>query len=145
MAAVTREQILTALFNLLRTSASFVTASRHFKLWADVPAANRPALFVKQMKPAPYEGSRDGVPPIRRLMVSAFVYVSTDQSDPTPDKQLNDILDAFDSVMAPSPVTNRQTLGNLVWNAKINGDVFIDDGALDNDGLLVVPIEIILP
>jgi len=150
MAVTTREQVMDALMALL--TAAMVgsgnpckTSSRHFRLWGNTPKPERPALYLKQLKPQLYEANRDGVPPRRTMRVSCFVYTNCAQDDPTPDKQLNDILDAFDAALAPSPLTQTQTLGNLVVNAKINGEVFMDTGDLDGDGLLVVPIDILLP
>lgn len=127
------------------TGKPFKTISRHLVLWDKCPKEQRPAMYVSQIRPQIYEANRDGVPPRRTLKVSVVVYTNCPANEVNADNGLNDILDAFDAALAPNPMTSVQTLGNLVTNCKINGEVFMDPGYLDGDGLLIVPIDILLP
>lgn len=141
----TRKAAVTALFNILKTSSSFTTASRHMKIFSDVPKAERPALYFLEEAEV-YENSADYNPPKRTLKIKAFVYTAAQQDGTVANiDQLNDIMEAFEVALAGNPLTGLQTLNGTVVNARINGQVFKDAGDIDGDGVLVVPLEIILP
>ncbi len=143
----TREAIFTALFELVTEVHEFRTSSRRLKLWNDVPRNERPALF--QAEHAELHTRQSETSGKRELNVSLFVY--TDASDKkTPGSiELNEILDALEDALKPTGADmvfrGRQTLGGLCEHAFIDGEVFKDPGDLDDDGMLIVPIKILMP
>lgn len=139
-----RKQIAQALFDLLKTASVFKSSSRRMKLWADVPASERPALYMHESAET-YDNAEDFNPGSRTMRFKAFVYTNASDSPAAPVDQLNDILEAFETALAPNPLTGLQTLGGVVTHARINGEILKDAGDLDGDGVLVVPFEILLP
>lgn len=148
----TREQIMAALFTLVagayawkNTPTSGPDTRRRLKLWGAVDVSLRPALFQFEGGKGTYSWSND-VNPKRVLRPQLFVYI--DAKDPTTigASQINNILDALDAVLGPQvgPL-GRQTLGGLVHSCRIEGDPFSDPGDLDGDGLIVVPVRIVMP
>jgi hypothetical protein len=140
-----REAIYAALFALVAGSAAFKTKSRRLKLWSDVNASDKPALFVAQRGQTYAQGS-EATPQAVTLKADVFVYTNAGK-DPKviPATQLNDLVDAVDAALAGSVVTGRQTLGGLVAHCWIEGEVMIDPGDIDGDGVAVIPVRILVP
>lgn len=140
-----REDIYSALFSLLSSAADFVTASRRVQLWSDVPPSSKPALFLYEGDTEYVRGS-EAVPQKVTLSAQILIYTSNGK-DPNviPATQLNDLMDAIDTVLAPSPVTGLQTLGGLVSHCWIEGKVIVATGDLDGNGLAVIPIKMLVP
>ncbi len=140
-----REAIYTALFNLVVASASFVTASRRLKLWTDVNASQKPAIFIAQRGESYHQGS-EATPQKVTLKADIFIYTNAGK-DPNvvPATQINSLVDAVDAALAGSPVTGQQTLGGLVSHCWIEGDIVIDPGDMDGDGVAMIPIRILIP
>jgi hypothetical protein len=114
---VNREQIMAALVTLVEGSAGFVSVERRLKHWAEVAA--KPALCVDE--PTEERESLGGeFPTVTTLVVKLWVYVDTDPLQ-APTTPLNALLDAIDRALAPPP-GQRQTLGGLVYSARIGGD-----------------------
>jgi hypothetical protein len=147
MAAVTREAVMTALFNLVIGVHDFARTGRRLVLWDDVPATERPALYMLEHNEAYSHPSET----LQKRELHATLFVYTDAKDATivGATQINTILDELDAALTPSGrdafVGNRQTLGGLVSHCYIDGEVVKDPGDLDGDGLLIVPIRILLP
>jgi hypothetical protein len=140
--AATREQIMQALFALVSGSASFVTASRRLKLWTDVSASERPAIFQYERDDV-YTSGKNYLS-IVEMNVDLYIYTAPGaDSGVTPISLLNPLLDAVDAALAPSPVTRRQTLGGLVSHCYIDGKVMKDPGDIDGDGIAVIPVKIL--
>lgn len=146
-----REQIFTALFDKLKTASfarevngatSFKTSSRRIKLWTDVSPAQRPAMFMVERHEVP-SYSTELEPAKETLHVDVFVYTSA-AGVAVPSSDLNVILDALDRCLAPSPAQRAQTLGGLVSHCRQDGQKLKDPGDLDNDGLIIYPIKILV-
>jgi len=75
-----------------------------------------------------------------------LIYISAGQ-DPQniPARDLNLALDALVEALAPSPGSERQTLGGLVYHCRIEGRIVKDPGDLDGQGLAIVPLKILAP
>ena len=141
-----REQAVAAL--LQRVAAAYPWASppsRRLKLWSDVPPAMRPACFL-------FEGgteSYSGTGPVKRtLSLRLFVYVSAHDPAVAGAAALNAIMDALDAALAPAGpelALGRCTLGGAAHRCSIEGRPLKDPGDLDGDGLLLVPVTIVLP
>lgn len=124
-------------------------ASRKLLGWGDVPSDQMPAIFQTQV----YERVQRDVnrPPRYVLGVEWRVYVAhlaQSDSEVIPTQQLNPILDAIQLAMEPngtdgSPETN--TLGKLVYDCKIVGEIKNFEGDLGDLGVLLIPVEIQVP
>lgn len=143
-----REAIYSKLFELAAGAAAFTTKSRAVRHWADVAPAEMPALFQEQGK---QRGIKNPPTPTKWVLTAdLIIYVSdaTPSANGTVDiaTLLNNAVDAVDAALAPSPATGTQTLGGLVTDARIVGDVDIYEGRLDAGGRLgvaVIPVEIV--
>jgi hypothetical protein len=153
MAYIPREQIFLALFNLVATiqvgtplAVPWKTKSRKLKLWNEVPVELRPALFMAE-RVQTYFGSERPVPAKRTYNVSFFIYTNAkNATDTNPGSAiLNPLLDAIDAALAPNVMTGRNDLGGLVNHCFIDGDVFVDPGDIDGDGLAIIPVKIVVP
>lgn len=144
----TREQAVAAL--LRRIAGAYPWASppsRRLKLWSDVPAAMRPACFLFEGGAETYsDGS--GATPKRALALKVFVYVDAHDPGVLGAARLNTIMDALDVALSPTgpdAALGRLTLDGTAYRCSIDGKPLKDPGDLDGDGLLVVPITIVLP
>lgn len=153
MAFIPREQIFLALWGLVTTiqvgsppAVPWKTKSRKLRLWTDVPSELRPAIFMAE-RVQQYYGAERPVPPKRTYNVSLFIYTNAkNATDTNPGSAiLNPLLDAIDAALAPNVMTGRNDLGGLVNHCYIDGDVFVDPGDIDGDGLAIIPIKIVVP
>ena len=95
---MTREAVYTALFNLVSAATGLKLASRRVKLWADVNASDKPALYIAQRGEL-YVRESHAVPQKVTLKAELILYTNVGK-DPntTPSTQLNNLLDAIDIV-----------------------------------------------
>ncbi|HXY57616.1 MAG TPA: hypothetical protein VEH76_03455 [Methylocystis sp.] len=150
---VAREAVMTALVARLQSivfsapvngQTSFLTVSRRLKLWGEAPKSQRPALFVTEHREQPSYQS-EALPIRTTLSVDLFIYIDSSDQNTVPASALNIILDAIDAALKPGPANNnRQTLGGLVSHCRIEGQVLKDPGDLDGDGLLWVPLKLLV-
>ena len=144
----TREQAVGAL--LQRVAGAYPWAapvSRRLKLWSDVPSSMRPACFLFEGGVETYDHAGGGAPK-RSLDVRLFIYVDAHDPGLLGAVALNTIMDALDEALTPAGadgVLGRDTLGGAAYRCSIQGKPLKDPGDLDGDGLLVVPIRIVLP
>lgn len=153
MSIITREQIMTALFNKLKactwvqgssTVPIFKTTSRKLKLWGNVPPQQRPALFMAEQEEHPSHDAPEV--PMRKLELDVELFIYIDTTNITGISVLNNIRDALDVVMQPDDfISMKLTLGGLVQHCWIDGKVLKDPGDLDNDGLMMINIKILVP
>lgn len=148
----TREQAYSALFALISGCYAWSnTPSRRLKLFNDPSIAkNMPAFFQ-------FEGARDkyvyGSGTVsssqkRQIHAHLFAYVSSSEPKAGGAQQLNAIQDAFDAALTPSgsdAQTGKFTLGGLVDSCRIVDVPLRDPGDIDNIGLLIVDVEMVLP
>lgn len=149
----TRQQIYDALFALGAVAqwgsppSGFLYSSQRFQHWEKI--SDQPSLL--QIAHEEYHEQVTGMPYKRRLTAKWVVYYRT-AADPTvAGSDLgNVILDALTAALKPVPApgvpfNGNLTLGGLVYHTFIKGQVFRDGGDLDGQGILVVPIEILVP
>lgn len=154
-----REAIYSALFARVAAATwaaipitgatAFVAKSRKRLGLAETPPDQMPALYQTQLSELV---KRDvGKPPIYTLKVELLVYVShLADTDNTviPTQQLNPILDAIQAALEPQPIdgdAQKNTLGKLVYDCKIVGEIKNYEGDLGDFGVLAIPVEIIVP
>lgn len=137
-----REAIFAALFAQVSAAAGLVTTSRTLQLWTDVAPAQQPALFqaegkqaaiVQRPKPTKWAFHAELAVYCHRATAGGVDVVS----------QLNTIVDAIVAALEPPAGADAQTLGGLVTDCRIAGDIETDEGRLGEQAVALIPIEII--
>jgi hypothetical protein len=146
---MTRDAIDTALFNLIAGSTypaapvGWATASRTLRLWKDVQPNEMPAFFLAfveetatplKLSPAIKKWSRH---------YFAWIYVSHDGGANPAMKALASALDRVEARFVPATGT-KQTLGGLVYEARLEGTTKSDEGSLGDQAIARVPITVIV-
>jgi len=144
----TREQISNAIFALVSgitwdsPARTWAFASQRMHIWTDVPA--QPALCMSEHDEHPAQRTRLLTRNEREFQI--VVYQCTAADGVTPGKIENNlILDAIEDALRPSPGHEVQTLGGLVHHCWIEGDIFRDSGDLDGQGVITVPVRVLVP
>ncbi len=139
---INREPIYAALFAKFAAIPGIKTRSRRLKHWTDVPPSNQPALFQTQITET--ADKRPGIPTKWTLRAEIYVYVNAGK-DPhaIPATAINAVLDAVEAALQPEPCEEEQTLGGLVQRCWISGTIETDEGALGEQSVAIVPIEIL--
>lgn len=145
MMGVNRETLYAAVFNLLKNSASFKTASRKLRHWSEVPPEEQPALFVVQGGEVPQVTTK--TPTVWSLKVSVYIYAHTAagmREEEAPSQILNPLVDAVtDAIELPSQPFE-QTLGGLCHRLRLDGAIETDEGVLGDQGVVIIPITIVV-
>lgn len=163
----TSERIFTNLFALLAATQSlvdgapsgqpaFVTTGRKLPQVSNVAGAQQPALYM-------LEGEQDVLEKAialakYELHCAAVVFFRNTGGDAgIPSTQLNDLRDAVvfqlqqrtlatdGATVIPLPAALRQTLGGVVYHARLKGRILANEGLLNNQGALVFGISILSP
>lgn len=146
-----RERISAALFKLIQDATydpPIAVFQRKYVTSADLGTANLPAvIMLVKSEIAKMKGH--GLPVEWMIEAQIFIFVSTTDIDPAnqPETILNNILDAIEAAILPPLRTgqlagNRQTLGGLVYDCRINGTIERDPGFTSGIGAAAIPIEI---
>lgn len=142
--SVTREQVYGALFAVLSAVPGIRKASRRLEHWDEVPFADTPALYQVQSG----EGFTKTVsqPYRRTFRVEVYIYVKVDEgSAVVPATVMNPILDGIENAMKGHPSNLMNTLGGLVFDAHIDGEIETDGGVLSQTMVAIIPIVVTLP
>lgn len=143
----TREQAVTALFNLLSASSAFVTKGRRNTNPEGLGPSQTPAFFLVEDGDKWDRSSGYNNFAMREMKLYAIVYndVGTDDTQ-VPNTIINNALDAIEAVMVPDDVINGTfTLGKLVQSCTIDGESQRSSGDTTGKALAVVPIRILFP
>jgi hypothetical protein len=146
MTTASREQVANALFSLLQTSYAYPTASRRFVTDDQLSAVQKPALYLLNKKEDHVRGKLQ-TPAVRSILFDAVIFIAVGM-DPNvvPVTTLNNLIDAIDpvsgGVLAPND-HGRQTLGGLVTDCYIEGDIDLWPGDLNGLGGAAIPIKVI--
>lgn len=137
-----REAIFAALFARVSASSGLRTASRTLKAFDDTAPAEQPALFQTEGK----QGATTvrGQPTKWTLRAELVLYVhkaTCGQDDVV--VALNTEVDAIVASIDREPATGLQSLGGLVHDCRIAGDIETDEGRLGVQAVAIIPIEII--
>lgn len=149
----TRESIISALQAKLAGTVfsqpvsgvtSFKGIYRRLVLWADCPKSSRPALYITEHSEN-NAFKAENTPALTTMRVDLFIYLDSSDMASVPAIDVNVILDAVTKAIAPTPgFEQRQTLGGLVSHCRIDGEILKDPGDLDGDGLILIPILILV-
>lgn len=124
-------------------TTGFRTVSRRLKLWGDVAA--QPALFVRNADDD-VANRPHRMPRRLTLNVEAWVYNKSGPSEAdAPSVLQNYLLDALCDVLEPTAGNEVVTLGGLVHNCWIEGNIERHPGDLDGQAIAIIPIRILLP
>jgi hypothetical protein len=150
------EPVYEALFALLQgvsfaapVGASSLTtwadASRRVKHFSEVAKELQPACYQAEHKQV-WQPKRSIALPQRRIISANWIaYFRTDENQI--GAQIQQLLiDGINVTLAPDSQPNDTlTLGGLVEWCRIEGDVWCEPGDLDDQGMLVVPISMMVP
>ena len=148
------EPVFAALFALVESLAGFVTISRRWRHWADVPAELQPCLF--QVEPPgqtiQYQWRANGAPIITAKAEFVIYCREEDASQPT-SPQLNALIANIFAALEPPPYESSGRLqlfdanGNLIaYHARIDGEVNVIEGVTTDQaqGVAYIPVEILV-
>jgi len=127
----------------------FVTVSRRVKLFSDVPGELQPACY--QAEWASEEAQITGMPYKTTLMANWIIYQCVGKDKNALGAVENNlIIGGVREALAPKPADpgfhdKRNTLGGLVHHCFISGRIFKDPGDIDDQGMLVIPIKVLVP
>lgn len=127
----------------------FITISRRVRLFTDVAANQQPACF--QAEWATDEQQVTGMPYKSVLMANWVIYQCIGKDKKALGAVENNlIIGGCRAVLAPSPndpgfLDKRNTLGGLVHHCFISGRIFKDPGDIDDQGMIVIPIKLLVP
>ena len=148
--AVDREAIAVALFERLKNATGIVNASRRVKSWDQMAAESMPFLAVQQASQEVEQ--RRGLPPKVRLLFTAYLYTNEPDENTPPSVQINRLIRAIEQSLelqpgesaGPDPANSfNTTLGGLCSHAWIAGTIQTDEGALGDNGVALIPIEVL--
>lgn len=143
---IDREAIFQALFDLVKDLPGFVTTSRRARLVKDVPAEEQPALFMEEGPGETVQNPGQGVPPKHLLYVDIGFYARlAEDKNVAPGSILNPLIDAIEAALAPDEDEEDQTLGKLVEYCRVNGKILKNEGLMDGQASVVIPVEILVP
>lgn len=141
---MSREAAISALMSLVAGAYPWkVPPSRRLKLWGDVPPSSKPCCFLFEGGVETYEWQQSVVPK-RVIEVRLFVYIDTKDPHTIGASKLNEIMDAIDVALAPSPGSTQTNLAGTASWARISGNPMKDPGDIDGDGIMIVPVKITL-
>jgi hypothetical protein len=127
----------------------FVTISRRICLFSDVASLQQPACF--QTEWASDEVQVSNMPYKTTLMAAWTVFQSIAKDKKALGTVENNlIIGGCRKVLAPQPgdpgfPDKRNTLNGLVHHCFISGRIFKDPGDIDDQGMIVIPIKLLVP
>jgi hypothetical protein len=143
-----REAIMTALLAVVTGAYAWQTPPvRRLKLWADVPADQRPTCFQFEGDSEDWKWTNKAIP-IIVIPVRLFAYIDCKDQSIVGATQINNIIDGLQAAFTAKGsdlAAGRFTLGGLVSVCRISGKVFKDPGDLDGDGMMIANVEIEIP
>jgi hypothetical protein len=127
---------------------SFVTMSRRIKMFNELPPESQPACF--QVEHEDMEAQKTGMPYKTVLLANWVIFQCRAQNDAEPTIENNLIKAAVRKALQPKPADigfheKRNTLNGLVHHCFIEGRVFKDPGDIDGQGILIIPIKLLVP
>lgn len=148
MAFTTRKAVIAALLAQLNVNNTFATIGHRLTDPTTIGDGNYPALFL--IKPNERTERASGSMPAKRIMECyACIYTNVgDDPNAIPADAIDDLLDAIDIALAPGPADQgrggRQTLGGLVENCIVDGNIDIGPNDVLAKGQAIVPITVTL-
>ena len=144
---VPRNDVTTALFNLLNGCYPWVTSNIRLRLPQSVPSGQQPSMFLAKIREE-FNQTKTNYLTSYTLHYMAFILVKSDSLPgtlPSAESEMDQILDAIDSILFKTPQGPGmpQTLGGLVTNCWIEGEVLIDSPVLFSQCAIWIPINVL--
>jgi hypothetical protein len=149
------ESIMVAYEALLKKTQSFApfdsgtipTVTRVWQPWEQVNQLAQPAIVIVEAgeKETDRRGQQSSLS--LKLMLTCYIIVDPKDTDYPPNTRLNSFLSAIRTAHLPSGsdiVKNAQTLGGLVSNVFIDGNVVKDAGIIDSQGSILIPVTVLI-
>jgi len=140
---IAREPVFAALFSLLQSATAFTTSSRRLVNVQDLAAEAFPAAYQLQGKQIVKKTVI--TPPIYEMEATWIIYAFSNDPNIAPSTVLNPLVDAVLKVLIPAPLSNALTLGGLVTQCAVSGDIEIFEGVLGDRAVAVIPLQILAP
>lgn len=140
--SLVRETVFKALFAQLESVAGLITTSRTLVSVHDVPLESLPAAYQIQGKQVTKK--LPNLPPAYVLEASWIVYALSNDPAVSASTVLNPILDGAVAALTPGPADTAQTLGGIVLQCAISGEVEVIEGVLGDRAVAIIPIQIIV-
>lgn len=147
---IPRSEVTTALYSLLAGCYAWknlgtTQANGRLQLGDDVPAGQQPGLFlVKGREDWDYKTSYGAIKYTLQYNILVLVRAGGSPEDTTAETVMDDILDAIDTALSPTPGFQFQNLGlSGIYNCYINGAVEIDSPILHDQCALWIPVLVI--
>jgi hypothetical protein len=138
-----RRAALTAFMALIRPIAPFRTASCRVKFPDEI--GEQPAVYFI------YDGgdypprAAAGLPAKVTISGDLWIYDRVDDPDEEFGFTMAEHVDAIDKALGPDAFGRPQTLGGLVYDTRIEGNVILDPGHTSGQGVVKIPIKILFP
>lgn len=144
---VARKLISQTLFAQLESAYPWARAERGTEIWSNVAPVDQPFLGLICPHEAASQPQSWGLTRWERFYF-ALIYLRRDQM-PLEEGQyfsdlVDDMLDAIDLALLGTPKGEANTLGGLVTQCSIDGDVMVNSGLLDNQSVILVPIHVVV-
>lgn len=144
---IPRRHISQALFAQLKAAYNWSRSERGTEIWSNVASVDQPFLGLLCPREAANQPQSWGLTRWERFYF-AMIYMRRDQM-PLEEGQyfsdlIDDMLDAIDTSLLGSPSGEANTLGGLVTQCSIDGDIMVDSGILDNQAVILVPIHVVV-
>lgn len=152
MSVATRETVYAALFalaNSLTTGGSplLKDAGRRLKSLEDCQPENLPAVYQIQDDQKFFKPSTS-LPAKMEWGAHWIVYGYSPDPAVAPSTVLNNVVEALvgkSGVLTPAPGVDKQTLGGIVEDAAVSGNIQIFEGLLGDKCVAIIPIRILVP
>lgn len=146
--AIDIEPIMQEFERRLKTMPSFRTVTRRWQPWDQLADIAQPALVI--VEPKETVTDRRGQQSAVKNIVQLIIYEKVDYQDKevAPITKLNNLIKEVRQALLPSGADisrNANTLGGLVSNCCIEGDILKDAGILDEQASAYIPVTILIP
>jgi hypothetical protein len=139
-----REQIHVALYEMLQAAIVGVkTWSRRLEGWDKYSGIEQPTISV--VKGGEVVMRQTGIPAHYAMDFFVWIYVRHADKSVDPSSLLTAFYDQIEAALTPAPglPENRQTLGGMVHDCRVEGTIETDEGMLGDQAVAKVPIKIL--
>lgn len=154
---VDREAIWNALFAVFdaKVGSAYITIGQHHVQPPQLALEQQPAFFLVQTRETRSRSAR-AIGTQVKLMLSGFIILYFEAPPPLFEPvgeetvlgstKVNAMLKAIDDAMLPDdPTTGKFTIGGLVSDCWVEGDVDMDPGIYSQQGAAILPVKILVP
>ncbi len=120
-----------------------VTVSRRLEMVDEMSPSALPAAFQMQGKQSIKKEINK--PPVYVLNADWFLYAYQPNTALPPSTMLNTMVDLATAQLVPPAGVGKFTLGGLVEDCAINGEIELYEGLLGDRAVAIIPIRILVP